>query len=237
MASRFSGVLALTGGGGIWVDAGSLRCGGGCGAGTTDTVGRRRGGCRPGPGRDQTTDTVSLEWRPATAAAGPALGRTCGYGETQRGNPAEPRVPDVHLARSRAPTKLQKRTLPTVAPASRPRLGKPVPDHPARPARVLPVAASAQRNARHAPVAQGIEQRPPEPCAQVRILPGAHCVSAPKTPSPAETLRPGSSRMCRRVPPGAAVCQGLWTRRGRDLDASAQVSAGKRQGPRTRPGA
>lgn len=25
----------------------------------------------------------------------------------------------------------------------------------------------------HAPVAQGIEQRPPEPCAQVRILPGA----------------------------------------------------------------
>lgn len=39
--------------------------------------------------------------------------------------------------------------------------------------RFYPSPQSAQRNARHAPVAQGIEQRPPEPCAQVRILPGA----------------------------------------------------------------
>jgi hypothetical protein len=29
----------------------------------------------------------------------------------------------------------------------------------------------------------------------------------PKTPSPVETLRTGSSRMCRRTPPKAAVCQ------------------------------
>ncbi len=31
-----------------------------------------------------------------------------------------------------------------------------------------------------APVAQGIEQWPPEPCAQVRILPGAHGEGAPR---------------------------------------------------------
>ncbi len=61
---------------------------------------------------------------------------------------------------------------------------------------------------------------PPEPCAQVRILPGAPSMRCPKTPSPAETLRAGSSRMCRRVRPGAGVCRGLWTRRGRDLGAS-----------------
>lgn len=95
----------------------------------------------------------------------------------------------------RPPAEPRNRALPTVARTGRPRLGKPVPDHPAGPARVLPVAASAQRNARHAPVAQGIEQRPPEPCAQVRILPGAHCVSVSKTPSPAETLRRGL-RVC-----------------------------------------
>jgi hypothetical protein len=29
--------------------------------------------------------------------------------------------------------------------------------------------------------------------------------------------------MCRRVRPGAGVCRGLWTRRGRDLGASPQV--------------
>lgn len=46
----------------------------------------------------------------------------------------------------------------------------------------------------------------------------------PKTPSPAETLRPGSSRMCRRVLPGAAVRRGLWTVRGQDLGASSLVS-------------
>ncbi len=63
------------------------------------------------------------------------------------------------------------------------------------------------QRSRHAPVAQGIEQRPPEPCAQVRILPGAPCMRCPKTPSPVETLRTGSSRMCRRTPPKAAVCQ------------------------------
>ena len=34
----------------------------------------------------------------------------------------------------------------------------------------------------HAPVAQGIEQRPPEPCAQVRILPGAPFLRCLKTP-------------------------------------------------------
>jgi hypothetical protein len=45
-----------------------------------------------------------------------------------------------------------------------------------------------------------------------------------RTPSPAETLRPGSSRMCRPMPLGAGVCRGLWTRRGRDLGASPQVT-------------
>ncbi|SHH95494.1 hypothetical protein SAMN05444521_2827 [Streptomyces sp. 3214.6] len=45
----------------------------------------------------------------------------------------------------------------------------------------------------------------------------------PKTPSPAETLRVGSSRMCRRMQPEAGVCRGSWTRRGRDLEASPQV--------------
>jgi hypothetical protein len=59
----------------------------------------------------------------------------------------------------------------------------------------------------------------------------------PKTPSPAETLRPGSSRMCRRMPPGAAVCRGLWTIRGQELEASSLVSRDKQQGPRTSPGA
>jgi hypothetical protein len=49
----------------------------------------------------------------------------------------------------------------------------------------------------------------------------------PKTPSPAETLRPGSSRMCSRKQPEAAVCQRLWTRRGRDLGTSPQVRSGK----------
>jgi hypothetical protein len=54
----------------------------------------------------------------------------------------------------------------------------------------------------------------PEPCAQVRILPGAPCMRCPKTPSPAETLRPGSSRMRRRKRPRAAVCRAVdeaWT--------------------------
>ncbi len=85
---------------------------------------------------------------------------------------------------------------------------------------------------RHAPVAQGIEQRPPEPCAQVRILPGAPCMRCPKTPSPAETLRPGSSRMCRRVRPGAALGRGPWTIRGQDLGAFPLVSrsAGRSSG-------
>ncbi|GGW34060.1 hypothetical protein GCM10010503_07680 [Streptomyces lucensis JCM 4490] len=59
--------------------------------------------------------------------------------------------------------------------------GKRVPDHPVRPDSVLPVAASEQLSSRHAPVAQGIEQRPPEPCAQVRILPGALAGQRPKT--------------------------------------------------------
>ncbi|MFK4147678.1 AMP-binding protein [Streptomyces sp. NPDC004065] len=44
---------------------------------------------------------------------------------------------------------------------------------------------------------------PPEPCAQVRILPGAPSIRCPKTPSPAETLRPGSSR-------SAGVCRLEW---------------------------
>ncbi len=55
-------------------------------------------------------------------------------------------------------------------------------------------------------------------------LPGAPCMRCPKTPSPAETLRPGSSRMCRRMPPGAGVCRGPWTIRGQDLGASSLVS-------------
>ena len=38
------------------------------------------------------------------------------------------------------------------------------------------------QRSRHAPVAQGIEQRPPEPCAQVRILPGAPRMWCPETP-------------------------------------------------------
>ncbi|QUW93735.1 hypothetical protein KE639_04986 [Streptomyces sp. V17-9] len=46
----------------------------------------------------------------------------------------------------------------------------------------------------------------------------------PKTPSPAETLRPGSSRMCSRMPLGAGVCRGLWTIRGQDLGLSLLVS-------------
>lgn len=70
---------------------------------------------------------------------------------------------------------------------------------------------------RHAPVAQGIEQRPPEPCAQVRILPGAPSMRCPKTPSPAETLRPGSSRVCSHVVPIAATCPHLRTSPGRVL--------------------
>ncbi|CAL9438374.1 hypothetical protein SUDANB132_02187 [Streptomyces sp. enrichment culture] len=56
----------------------------------------------------------------------------------------------------------------------------------------------------------------------------------PKTPSPAETLRPGSSRMCRRVPPEAAVCQGPWTIRGQDLGASSLVSPEVSEGPVSR---
>lgn len=52
----------------------------------------------------------------------------------------------------------------------------------------------------------------------------------PKTPSPAETLRPGSSRMRRRMQPEAVPCRGLWTRRGRDLGTSLQVSPQKRRG-------
>lgn len=35
--------------------------------------------------------------------------------------------------------------------------------------------------------------------------------------------------MCRRVRPGAAVCRGPWTRRGRDLGASPQVRSAKRR--------
>lgn len=100
---------------------------------------------------------------------------------------------------------------------------KRVPDHPTGPANVLSVAASTTLRNRHAPVAQGIEQRPPEPCAQVRILPGAPSMRCPKTPSPAETLRSGSSRLCGCARPEAGVCRGLWTRRGRDLGASPQV--------------
>ncbi len=100
---------------------------------------------------------------------------------------------------------------------------KPVHDHPGRAGSVLPVAASNTNRDRHAPVAQGIEQRPPEPCAQVRILPGAPCMRCPKTPSPAETLRSGSSRMCSRMPLGAGVCRGLWTIRGQDLGLSLLV--------------
>lgn len=38
-------------------------------------------------------------------------------------------------------------------------------------------------NAADAPVAQGIEQRPPEPCAQVRILPGALRRKCPRDPA------------------------------------------------------
>jgi hypothetical protein len=53
----------------------------------------------------------------------------------------------------------------------------------------------------------------------------------PKTPSPAETLRPGSSRICRRVSPGAGICRCLWTRRGRDLGASSQVGPGNDEAP------
>lgn len=53
---------------------------------------------------------------------------------------------------------------------------------------------------------------PPEPCAQVRILPGALRMECLKTPPSASSLRTGSCRMCRRVPPEAAVCQ--WSRNG-----------------------
>ena len=60
---------------------------------------------------------------------------------------------------------------PTTPPPAPRHPHKPVHEHPEGAGRVLPVAA--KQGARHAPVAQGIEQRPPEPCAQVRILPGA----------------------------------------------------------------
>lgn len=191
----------------------------------------------PAGGGSQTTETVSFEMRPGRAAeCGRAIpgGRTSGGGEAP---PATRETPPTHRCGTYSTQLVRLRTSRRTKPRTRaplqgrPRLGKPVPDHPRRPARVLPVAASAQRNARHAPVAQGIEQRPPEPCAQVRILPGAPWIRCPKTPSPAETLRPGSSRMCRRMRPGAAVCRRLWTIRGQDLETSAQVSPGKRQGP------
>lgn len=93
------------------------------------------------------------------------------------------------------------------APAPSPSTSKPVHDHHGGAGSVLPVAASNTNRDRHAPVAQGIEQRPPEPCAQVRILPGAHCASVSKTPPSASSLSAGSCRMCRRLPPEAAVCQ------------------------------
>jgi hypothetical protein len=41
------------------------------------------------------------------------------------------------------------------------------------------------------------EKRPPEPCAQVLIRPGAPTMRWQKTPSPVVTLRPGASRRCR----------------------------------------
>lgn len=56
----------------------------------------------------------------------------------------------------------------------------------------------------------------------------------PKTPSPAETLRPGSSRMCSRMPLGAGVCRGLWTIRGQDLGLSPLVRPEVSGGPVSR---
>ena len=67
---------------------------------------------------------------------------------------------------------------------------------------------------------------PVEPCAQVRILPGAPRRRCQKTPPPAITLRTGSSRLCSRTPLEAAVCRGPWTSCGRDLEPSSQVGPG-----------
>jgi hypothetical protein len=47
----------------------------------------------------------------------------------------------------------------------------------------------------------------------------------PKDPAISDFAGTGSSRMCRCVPLRAAVCRGLWTRRGRDLGASSQAAS------------
>jgi hypothetical protein len=83
-----------------------------------------------------------------------------------------------------------------------------------------------------APVAQGIEQRPPEPCAQVRILPGAPCLTSTK---------PADQRiLCRaevdQMPPDAPLGRG--SRNIREMDtghrprsAPESADAPERPGP------
>ena len=58
----------------------------------------------------------------------------------------------------------------------------------------------------------------------------------PKTPSPAETLGTGSSRMCSRALPKAGPGRRPRMGRGGDLGASSQVSSGKRESAWAVPG-
>jgi hypothetical protein len=73
---------------------------------------------------------------------------------------------------------------------------------------------------------------PPEPCAQVRILPGAPCLRCQKTPPPAKTLDAGSLCVRSRMPLWAAGCRDLWTIRGQ---RSWPVAAGQRPQARRPP--
>lgn len=59
---------------------------------------------------------------------------------------------------------------------------------------------SPRESGDNAPVAQGIEQRPPEPCAQVRILPGALRKKCRNTPQAAEMLSAGCFALHGRIP-------------------------------------
>lgn len=187
--------------------------------------------CRGTPPRTEDA-SIPHQGRAGThpAQKAPSIRRT---GRRSPASGGRPHPPAESASIAHPPRRPTAGRAPARSPSSAPPR-KRVPDHPSGPANVLPVAASTTHRDRHAPVAQGIEQRPPEPCAQVRILPGAPNMRCPKTPSPAETLRPGSSRMCRRVRPGAGVCRDLWTRRGRDLGASPQVRPWKARGPWTR---
>lgn len=67
--------------------------------------------------------------------------------------------------------------------------------------------------------------------------PGAPCMRRSKTPSPAETLRTGSSRMCRRTQHRAARGRGLWLFVDRVLEHLPSASPGISEVPLSRRGA